>query len=311
MKGILKKTLHTLGYDLVRRAVNNTVKGDFWKEWFNHFPVELTNCYISNRNHLKKIQNWLSEDIYNNSYWGYGVPKDFFTGKYKYSLNFNSHEFTYSDLLVAIGRKLDKVNFFEIGVSAGKNFYQMYTGLENATLYGMDIEEMNPVLSVPLSNEQLIWKSEQPYNFTNARGEVVKKIYTLRKFQFKENNNTIYYLSGDKFNNVLWDNLKGIKFNIIFSDAFHKPESIRDEFEVLKNFDLIDKENFLMVWDDLGNAEMQSVFLNICEELTSGIFQGKKSMFRLYDLHGTYAGVHKIGLFCSFQNPDLSEYLKG
>ncbi len=308
MKSLLKRTIHKLGYDLVRKNHSDVGRGDFWGDWFAPFAGDLTNSYILNRSNLKKVSGWLDEKTYANSFWGYGVPSDFLNGKFKYSLNHNPHEFTYSDLMVAIGRKLGTVTFLEIGVSAGKNFYQMFSGLENSTLYGMDIEEMNPVLAEALTAKELMWTSDA-HDFTDRHGAVVKKIYTLHKFRQSTSNNIVNYLSGDKFNSMVWDRLNGVKFNIIFSDAFHKPESIRDEFEVLKSRNLFDPDNFLMIWDDLDSIEMQRVFSDICKELTTVIFSGRKSMHKLYNLHGTYAGLHKIGLFCSFKNPQLRNHV--
>jgi hypothetical protein len=309
MKTLVKRTLNNFGYDLVKRIQLNKNKGDFWKDWFNHFPVDLTNSYISNRNSLKKVLQWLDEKTYHQSQWGYGVPRQFFSSTYKYSLNHNPDEFTYSDLMTAVARKLGAINFLEIGVSAGKNFYQMFTALENSTLYGLDIEAINPALAGRLSQPELVWKSEQRYDFTNRDGKKVHKTYTSQKFHFVPASNTIYYLSGDKFNSVVWDQIKGIKFNIIFSDAFHRPDSIKNEYNFLKGNDLINTNNFMMVWDDLDSVEMQNAFFEICDELTRDVFKSKKTMFKLYDLHGTYAGLHKIGLFCSFQHRELRESL--
>lgn len=308
MNTLVKRTLNNLGYDLVKRSQTNK-RGDFWKDWFNHFPVDLTNSYISNRNNLKKVSRWLDDKTYHQSQWGYGVPRQFLDDTFAYSLNHIPNEFTYSDLLVALGRKLGTVNFLEIGVSTGKNLYQMFTTLENSILYGLDIEEINPALVSSLSHAELIWKSDQRYNFTNRDGKKVHKIYTNQKFQFVPASNTIYYLRGDKFNSAIWEQIKGIKFNIILSDAVQKPDSIKNEYNFLKGNDLINTTNFIMIWNDLNSIEMQNTFFDICEDMTREVFKLKKTMFKIYNLYGTYAGLHEIGLFCSFQHRELRNAL--
>ena len=55
---------------------------------------------------------------------------------------------------------------------------------------------------------------------------------------FSYNDNYIQYLCGDVFDENSWGKLRGQKFNIIFSDAFHSPKGLKFEYEMLKKYQL-------------------------------------------------------------------------
>lgn len=173
--------------------------------------------------------------------------------------------------------------------------------LQNATLVGIDIEKMNPVLKEYLSEEKEVWCSNEKFPFERYDGESVDINFTLNKYNHHQTKNIVSYLQGDKFSPILWKQLQGNKFDIIFSDAFHSPESIRSEFKFLKKYDLLNTESLIMIWDDLDRPEMQREFKLICEELSKNY--GPESSYALYNLMGTYGGedngIHTIGVFRS------------
>ena len=297
MKKLVKKAVNQLGYELVKRDSSPVVKGDFWEDWFYKYPSELTDAYVFNRMQLSQVEDWLDEEIHRDSYWGYGVPDYLMNDRYKYNLNFNPFELTYTDLLCMLGRKMGEVKYLEIGVSAGKNFYQMYNSLGKSGLYGMDIESINPTIEKFLSGKSKTWEADEEVDFRNGKNEMVKKRYSKHEYNYPSSKNKVTYLSGDKFDSLLWEQLAGVQFNLIFSDAFHRPASIKDEYEKLKEYDLIHKADFIMAWDDMESVEMQLAFQQICEDMCKNVFPGRQASFKVYDLHGTYAGKHTIGLF--------------
>lgn len=308
IKTQLKHIFDRFGYSVKRKQYNSGLLRDFWSDWFARMPQALTESYIINRDNLSKVKNWIEEKDHTNSYWGYGIPYRFLNGKSKFPINYNSTRFTYSDLMLAIGNKMEKVNYLEIGVSAGKNFYQILAGVKNARIIGMDIEAINPVLLNCLSSKEKIWESG-PFDFVDGWNRKVQKNYSFAEYQYTDNGNAVFYLSGDKFNPIVWDVIKNEKFNMIFSDAFHKPDSIKNEYEFLVKNDMIDKENFFMVWDDMYGKHMHETFESICKSLTKKYFKAAGSSFGVLDIDGTYGGTHQIGIFSSFKDPKLKHLM--
>ena len=68
----------------------------------------------------------------------------------KLDLAINS-EPTYTDVMAFLaGRLIAPVHYLEIGVSAGKTFYQMARVMKHGQLASFDIEELNPTLATLL-----------------------------------------------------------------------------------------------------------------------------------------------------------------
>jgi len=303
-KKVFKKFLAVYGYHIVKTGfedrLDDSLKGDFWRDFFASNSILLTECYLNNRQVIKSIDHWLEQSVYEKSLWRYGISERLFSSDIdKSGVHAIPSGFTYSDLISLFGKKLNTVNYLEIGVSAGINFYQMIHSFRNAKIFGMDIEEMNPLLNNALLNKKQVWKSKNLYSFKTFNGKEVKIPYYINEYESKVNNNKVTYLRGDKFSPLLWENLKGQKFNIIFSDAFHNPESIQSEFEYIKDYGLYDPENFIMIWDDLDRVDMQKKFIEISQWF-SYQFTGS-SGFKIYDIIGTYGGdnngIHKVGVF--------------
>src|ERR1700734_549439 len=96
-----------------------------------------------NRESLTLIDDWIDEKAFASSFFQYGVPPFI-----KEVINKPIGEaVTYTDLMLLIAKKyFGQVNYLEIGVSVGKNFFQLLRSFPNAHLTGFDIEEINPVL---------------------------------------------------------------------------------------------------------------------------------------------------------------------
>ncbi|MCR6721037.1 MAG: hypothetical protein NVV59_12285 [Chitinophagaceae bacterium] len=97
----------------------------------------------ANRASLDLVSDWIDETAFSQSCFQYGVP-DFI----KTEINKPIGEgLTYTDLMLHISRThFPGLNYLEIGVSVGKNFFQMLNAHQNASFTGFDIEEINPVL---------------------------------------------------------------------------------------------------------------------------------------------------------------------
>lgn len=213
---------------------------------------EMTPLKHINRASLKNVSNWIDEGAMQVSCFKYGVP-DFIKDDINKEIG---DDLTYTDLMLFLSKKhFSKLNYLEIGVSVGKNFYQLLNAHENARFTGYDIEEINPVLKQKL---ELTSKTEWD---TPARS--IKKVKSsLTEFQYRGMD--VRYLSADVWDESSWAKLKGEKFNLIFSDALHTSEAILFEFEMLVKYDLLD-EQFIIVWDDLV-GKMKKSFFRIIEK---------------------------------------------
>ncbi|MES1160080.1 MAG: class I SAM-dependent methyltransferase [Bacteroidota bacterium] len=201
----------------------------------------------TNRSSLRLIDNWINEEAFARSYFQYGVP-----GFLKPLINKPIDDSpTYTDLMTFIAKKyFEQVNYLEIGVSVGKNFFQMMHSLQQAQLTGFDIEEINPIIEKELKVRD---KKEWP----TPAGSIKKNASSLTTYTFGDKK--VNYLSADVWDANSWAKLEGNKYNIVFSDALHTPKAILFEFEMLFKYQLLD-EKFIIVWDDLVGKMRNSFF---------------------------------------------------
>lgn len=238
---------------------------------------ELCNIIAKNRNTLRQIPCWISDEQYANSIYSWGLP-GFARHKIDQEIGYG---LTYSDMLVYLAGLLNKqINYLELGVSVGKNFVQVMHGINNATLVGYDIEHISPILRSILGEGvcHKSWETAQPSHKHDAS--------TLSSYNIAPNKNSVHYISGDVFDEKSWQALSqlNIKFNAIFSDACHEPQALIYEYEMLEKYDLIDGDQFFMVWDDLG-GEMSERFMIIFNKLKQK-YNLTDSNMRLVDVYG-------------------------
>jgi hypothetical protein len=237
-----------------------------------------------NRDTLKQINSWVDDEAFRQSFYNYGVPE-----KIKPLLDLNiGNEITYSDLILYYSRHFQKINYLELGVSVGKNFFQMAEGFQNAALTGFDIEDIHPVLKSKFSfiiNE--CWKGKSESLRTQE--------YSFAKYSYKTN--AISYLAADIWDENAWAKLKGNKFNIIFSDALHDPAALLFEYKMIEKYQLLSKD-FLIFWDDLNNG-LEESFYKICKKLKEKYHLNEKNV-HLFKINGwlgkNYPIKHDVGI---------------
>lgn len=202
-----------------------------------------------NRSSLTLVDDWIDEAAFRKSCFKYGVP-DFI----KTEINKPVGEtLTYTDLMLFISRKhFSSLHYFEIGVSVGKNFFQLINAHAKGSFTGFDIEEINPVLE-----RRLEFKNREEWQTPSK--SIKKNHSSFTTYRFKESE--VRYLSADVWDENSWAKLKGNKFNMVFSDALHTPQAILFEFEMLVKYDLLDK-HFVIFWDDLV-GKMKNSFYKI------------------------------------------------
>ena len=205
-----------------------------------------------NRNTLSSIKNWIETSAFENSVFKYGVP-DFIKIHLDKPIG---NSVTYTDIIAYILKKhFKKINYIEIGVSVGKNFFQLLESVNNATFTGFDIEEINPVIE-----SRLVFKEKTEWETPTK--SIKKTKSSFKKFNYK--GQYVNYLCADVWDENSWAKLKGEKYNLVFSDALHTPQAILFEFEMLVKYELLD-EKFVIVWDDLV-GKMRNAFYKIIKK---------------------------------------------
>jgi len=247
---------------------------------------ELAGYIRANRNSLQQVDNWIDEEAFARSYFKYGVP-DFLKPVINKPIGDTP---TYTDLMTLLAERYFKqVNYLEIGVSVGKNFFQLLNALDNTHFTAFDIEEINPVLANRLTKgARTEW--ETPAN------SIKKNRSSLSEFTF--HNKPVNYLSADVWDTNSWAKMEGNKFNLVFSDALHTPQAILFEFEMLVKYRLLD-EKFIIVWDDLV-GKMQKSFFKIIRKYNE--VYGIKDIY-LLDINGWVGdneGPHSVGIISNF-----------
>jgi len=251
------------------------------------FSADALAGYIrANRQSLQQVDNWIDEAAFLKSYFQYGVPEFL-----KPVINKPIGDApTYTDLMVLLAERYFKqVNYLEIGVSVGKNFFQLLNALDNTRFTAFDIEEINPVLAGRLT------KGGRTEWDTPAKS-IKKNRSSLSEFSF--NSKKVSYLSADVWDSNSWAKMEGDQFNLVFSDALHTPEAILFEFEMLVKYGLL-ADKFIIVWDDLV-GKMQKSFFKIIRRYNE--VYGIKDIY-LLDINGWVGeneGPHSVGIISNF-----------
>lgn len=250
-------------------------------------PAELARYIPANRKVLAGVDNWIDEEAFARSFFNYGVPDPI-----RKVINQPIGDApTYTDLMTLIAdRYLGSVNYLEIGVSVGKNFFQLLNTLPQARLTAFDIEEINPVLA-----RRFISRSKTEWE-TPAKS-VKKNRSSLSEFSF--GGKEVSYLSGDVWDSNSWAKLEGNSFNLVFSDALHSPQAILFEFEMMVKYRLLG-ERFVIVWDDLV-GKMKNSFFKIIRRYNETYGIKDIYLLEVNGWVGQHEGAHSVGIISNFE----------
>lgn len=256
----------------------------------NTFPFDnkdLFNDIARNRSTLALVDNWIDDIAFRNSFFQYGVP-DFIKSEINKDID---DSVTYSDTIAFLTKKyFQKVSYLEIGVSVGKNFFQILNNTKNGAFFGFDIEEINPVISNYFTiKDKVEWPSQNKSIKTNNS--------SLTNYDYK--GKAVNYLSGDVWDENSWKALTGNRFNVIFSDALHSPEAILFEFDMLVKYQLL-ADNFIIIWDDLV-GEMKTSFYSIIKKYTREYKLKEVFLLNMNGWVGQHESPHTVGIISNFQ----------
>tara|TARA_B110000014_G_C20126874_1_gene601398 strand:+ start:16709 stop:17617 length:909 start_codon:yes stop_codon:yes gene_type:complete len=244
-------------------------------------PLELLSIMEKNRLFLSGIKEYLPQGEYDAQNNNYGIQNYIYHNLMK-EINLFP---TYTDILTLLLREFKENNiiYLEIGTSVFKNFQQVENNLENATLYGYDMNKLIPSI-------------KDKYNMTQKINKDTGKNY-----YYSTGKNDIYYFK----NNVLskdgadiFKTLLDKKVNIIFSDALHSKEGVLSEYENIIKGNLSD--NFYYYFDDLNMYDVEEGVNEIYKDIKSTNPNIKYYSFWTYGWIGQYEKLHKMGLITTF-----------
>ena len=246
-----------------------------------------------NRRTLEKVDNWIEDDVYEKSIFQYGLPR---SARHLIDKEIGA-DITYTDAMLYLSRYLKKkINYLELGVSVGKNFIQIVDYFHHSASTGVDIEEINPVL-------EGFFKKVSYMGWKTGINSMKRGASSLSEYYYTPNHNQITYISGDIFDESTWRALSARKFNMVFSDAFHSPEALLHEYEMIKKYELLDPDEFIFIWDDLGR-EMTTSFMQIWHDLRfkHNLRNSSRLMVRLRGWLGINEDKHPVGIIMRFDD---------
>lgn len=266
-----------------------------WGHLLSRDPARFAAAYLKNRETLKLVDQWVSPVDLQSSLWRYGVPEEwdasYLNHMTKSGLADIDLDITAADVLTFLAGDVPDLRYLEIGVSVGKTFLQMCRQFPTAQMTGLDVEAINPALLKFFPEPTTVWSDAQTYPVDTLSGRPFDKRASMISL-----GDNVRYLSADQFRHETWEQLAGSKFNFVFSDGVHTPEALRAELRFLIDCDLIDRERFVMFWDDLWGEPMQSAFMDNATCLCDVFGCGTESI-SLYTLHGSYGNQRPMGLF--------------
>lgn len=269
------------------------------KKWPN--PYFASNDLVAsmrvNRKTLAGVEKWFDPQADAASQFGYGVPDRL---RKQLDRPVGSQP-TVPDLIGNLSAALKTpLNYLEIGVSVGKNFLQQLRATTSPdaaqrTLTGFDIEEMHPNLTSRLQETACD-------RWDPAADSLKRGANSLRTFHDPGQGGTVRYLAGDVFDESCWRRLQGRPFNFIFSDALHRPEGLMFEWRMIERHGLLDQDEFVMMWDDLGGY-MTLAFDRICEQVQAQAGSCCKLLVKMRGWMGVNEYPHEIGVLAKLKNP--------
>jgi hypothetical protein len=247
------------------------------------FKPDLSRAVRKNRETLRLVSRWIEEDVYQASIFQYGLPPQI----RNYIDESIDDTPTYSDLIVHLAGGLSDLRYLELGPSVGKNLFQVAMAARNAELLAVDIEDINPILE-----SRLAFKSREAWKTMPGS----KRVGLSTQTTYDLEGNRVEYIAGDLFDRATWERLRGRKFNLIFSDAFHSPDALLLEWENVSRLRLLAEGPFAMVWDDLNSKEMREAFCNIATQIQRVRPSAVTSLELLSGWVGKRERPHPIGI---------------
>ena len=243
-----------------------------------------------NRSSLRQVDTWIDEQALSRSPVRYGI----LDAHYRAIDRIPDPFLNLTDYICYFASKTPDLRYLEIGLSVGRNLWQVMHSCKGATLFGLDMDNLYPVVR---SRLQPISRRIIPTQHKSVRiGEP-----QMEEFHHSATSNSICILSGDEFDGNVWSTLQGKKFNLLFSDAMHTPDALLYEWGKLQSLQLLDPEGFTMIWDDLQAKGMPGAFETICRDAcrNMGMRSDQCALLHVPGWIGRHELPHRVGIISS------------
>lgn len=236
---------------------------------FNACDRDLTECHKfanieevhdQNRCILRRIDSWATAQDLDNGVFHYGLP----THVEHLVVKDVGTKINLSDLVSFLLTKFGPdSNYMEMGVSVGKTLFQVLTTNCAVNVVAFDIERINPTfdrLLAPFLVQSVPEETLAGHDFMSP-SYVSQKTddCVLNRWNGSLRDNKFFYVTCDEFDKVGWRRLESLitsfkspSFQVVFSDALHTTEAINLELDQIFLHQLLNRESFAYVWDDMG-----------------------------------------------------------
>lgn len=236
----------------------------------------------ANRELLRRTGPWVDREAIAASRLHYGL--DHLTAFEILTADSGERDPTLTDLVCLMARRTPQLSYLEIGVSVGRNLWQVMHACRGARITGMDMDPLYPPLAKRLVPE------EEP--------EVSAGAAKVQRFSYPSHGHAVELVVGDVLAETTWAALEGRRFNLIFSDALHAPEAILYEWHQLVSRRLLSPGGFAMLWDDLGPQPMRAAFDRIAADAIARLGATPETCWYLHmpGWLGAHELPHAIGM---------------
>jgi hypothetical protein len=278
----------------VASVVKASVRRWMPKKWPNpHFrEADLSDAIEKNRKALAEVGNWHDPNRDTSVCARHGTPPQALR-------NLNppvGKQATLSDLVVHLASRLCRpLDYFELGVATGKNFFQVMRACQGGRLTGLDIIDIHANLAshlVPVRTTE--WEPSP---------EAQRRPSSMHEYIDRSGNNAVSYLAADVFDEAAWQRLSGRRFNCLFFDTLHcAAEAWFRAWTMIRRHDLLDVDEFVLVWDDLGGY-MSTVFDRVAADVVTLVPDTRRLLVRMRGLGGVNEWPHQVGALVHLKQP--------
>lgn len=262
-----KKLTLKIKYHLIKikTMIYSKYQSLYCRIFFNSKNTPLENIVRQNRKFYNELGDIISHEVFLKN--NYGMQDRIFK---KINLPMTNN-IIYSDVIVYLLKSYfnSQANYFEIGVSALKNFLLVNNELEKSSLYSFDINEINP-----LHKETLLRKTKNNINY--FKGSVLDP-KAINKFKTTFSS----------------------KFDFIFSDALHTKEGLLNEYHNIYG-DMLGN-NFIIYFDDLDFPNLHDAALEIFSDLCSRMSNVNFYTFKVFGWIGDHEPLHLNGIITNIE----------
>ncbi len=245
-------------------------------------------------------EGWVDRQVWSTAYYNYGLPS------YVFHLmnSFVGSAVIQADIVSLMAAQIPtQVRYLEIGVSVGKTFWVQSNQITNGLMIGLDIEYINPRLKGLFGPETVVKSWVDQDLSATAEGASLRAGATNQVTEYVgPNSNRVMYIAADEFDRNAWQALSEVgdppNINLVLSDAMHNARALLYEWNMLTEFNVLNRTNFIMIWDDLNAGFMEQAWHQIVQmaQIQWAPIPLYSKLFMVGGWIGQHEHLHKTGI---------------